>query len=338
VYFVKRWRIGLLGVLVSAIATAFIVAQFKDAGEFISAMSSARWIYVIGCGFLLLVALLPRAKRWQVLLANALPYWRTFHIMNVAYLVNNVLPLRIGEVARMYLATQADPPVPVFKTLSTVVVERLLDLLAVVVLLGFALAAGDVPVELRAAGGTAAVLSIGGFLLLVFLANRRALAERLIHFMMERISLLARLKVDRWMANFLDGLMPITAPRTLAQVLFWTVLSWGISVFAGYILMFAFYERADHLAVTCLYIVSAAFAIAVPAVPGNLGTYELSIMAALNAFGYGADPAVSAAFALVVHGVNLVAHCGAGVIGFVQEGISLERLSQGVREIRQNTS
>jgi uncharacterized protein (TIRG00374 family) len=337
VYLLKRWRIGLLGVLVSAIAIAFIISQF-DAGEFVRAMSSARWIYVLLCAILLLVALLPRAKRWQVLLGDALPYWRAFNIMNVAYLVNNVLPLRIGEVARMYLATQSEPPVPAFKTLSTVVVERLLDLLAVVFLLGFALLAGDVPVPLRTAGGTAAMIALGGFLFLVFLASRRTLAERLMRFFMEHVSILARLKVDRWLASFLDGLTPITAPRTLAQVLFWTALSWGISVFAGYILMFAFYEGADHLAVTCLYIASAAFAIAVPAVPGNLGTYELSIIAALTAFGFGTDQAVVAAFAVVVHGVNLVTHFGAGVYGFVQEGISIERLSQGVQEIRQQSS
>ncbi|MFN8373319.1 MAG: lysylphosphatidylglycerol synthase domain-containing protein, partial [Anaerolineae bacterium] len=100
----KRWRIGLLGVLVSGLATLFIISQF-DAAEFLRALSAARWVYVLLCGLLLLLALLPRAKRWQVLLGGALPYWRTFHIMNVAYLVNNVLPLRIGEVARMYLAT-----------------------------------------------------------------------------------------------------------------------------------------------------------------------------------------------------------------------------------------
>lgn len=321
----------------SALATLFIMSQF-DAVEFITALSSARWVYVVLCGALLLLALLPRAQRWRVLLGGALPYWRAFHIMNVAYLVNNVLPLRIGEVARMYLAAQAKPPVPVFKTLSTVVVERLLDLLAVVLLLAFALVAGDVPVELRAAGGTAAIAALGGFLLLVFLASRHIFAERITRFLMEHIPLLARLKVDRWLANFLEGLAPIVAPNTLAQVFFWTALSWGISVAAGYILMFAFYERSDHLAVTCLYIASAAFAIAVPAVPGNLGTYEASIVLALNAFGFGINPTVAVAFAVVVHGVNLVVHSGAGAAGLIQEGISLERLSQGVQEMRQQSS
>jgi hypothetical protein len=84
-----------------------------------------------------------------------------------------------------------------------------------------------------------------------------------------------------------------------------------------------------------LYIAAAAFAIAVPAVPGNLGPYELSIMLALGAMGFGQPAETAAAFALVVHGVNLAVHAITGVIGFIQEGISLGQLSQGVREMRQ---
>jgi hypothetical protein len=330
----KHWRVWLLGVIFSALAVAIIVAQF-DAREFFRALAAARWVYVALCGLLLVIGLLPRALRWRTLLKDALPPLRAFNIMNVAYLVNNVLPLRIGEVARIYLATQADPPVPVFQTVSTVVVERLLDLLAVVLLLALALVAGEVPSELRAAGTGGAITALGGFVFLVLLASRRAWAEKILHFLTTRIAFLGRLHLAAWLGNFLDGLLPLTNARLFLKVLFWTAISWGISVAAGYILMFAFYDSAEHLAVTCLYIASAAFAIAVPAVPGNLGTYELSIVLALNAFGHGGDTAV--AFAVVVHGVNLLVHCATGVYGFVQEGISLERLSQGVQEMRKGS-
>ena len=42
-----------------------------------------------------------------------------------------------------------------------------------------------------------------------------------------------------------------------------------------------------------------------------------------------------AKFALVVHGVNLIMFAMVGIIGFIQEGISLGQLSQGVQEMRQ---
>ena len=49
------------------------------------------------------------------------------------------------------------------------------------------------------------------------------------------------------------------------------------------------------------------------------------------------DPAGTAvAFGVMVHGINLAVHATTGVIGFIQEGISLEQLSRGVQEMRQH--
>jgi uncharacterized membrane protein YbhN (UPF0104 family) len=257
--------------------------------------------------------------------------------MNVAYLVNGVLPLRIGELARAYLATRATPPVPALKSFSTIIVERLLDLLAVVILMAFALFAGPLPDELRAAGlffGPAALI---GFLVLVFLARQRVLTLKLAARLNERGIIPQQIDVVALLSHFLDGLLPLTEMRALLRALGWTAVSWGLSVTAGYILMFAFFDRGD-LAVTCLYIAAAAFAIAVPAMPGNIGTYEASILLALGAMGYNSADSKALVFAVMVHGINLLVHASTGLIGFIQEGISLEQLSQGVQEMRQNTN
>jgi hypothetical protein len=105
---------------------------------------------------------------------------RAFRILNVSYLVNGVLPLRLGEVARVYLATRAEPPVRLFTSASTVIVERLLDLLAVLILLGAALAISPtLPAEYRTAGFAGALTLSAGFAVLVVLANQRNLAHRL---------------------------------------------------------------------------------------------------------------------------------------------------------------
>jgi uncharacterized membrane protein YbhN (UPF0104 family) len=102
---------------------------------------------------------------------------------------------------------------------------------------------------------------------------------------------------------------------------------------AGYVLMFAFFEQAS-LTATMLYIAAAAFAIALPAVPGNIGTYEASILLALVAMGY-EQSSTAIAFAVMVHTVNVFVHAATGIVGFIQEGISLGQLSQGVRQMQQ---
>jgi uncharacterized protein (TIRG00374 family) len=335
---VKRWRIGLLGVAVSLLAIYFVLSQV-DVPSLRAALAEARWAYLLPTVVFLLLGLLTRAARWRLLLSNGLPFRRTFSVMNVAYLVNGVLPLRIGEVARIYLATRAQPPVPPLKTASTIIVERLLDLLAVVLLLLLALAGGPLPEELRAAATVSAIAALSGFAGLVALAGRRGLVQGILRRIMGVVpawsadsgALAPRL--SRWLDHFWDGLQPLAQPGALVLALGWTAASWGFSAVAGYILMFTFYEQAS-LSATFLYIAAAAFAIAVPAMPANLGPYEASIIVALRAMGYGEPQTTSVAFAVLVHGINLAVHAGTGILGFVQEGISLEQLSRGVREMR----
>lgn len=327
----KRWRIGLLGLIVSAAAILLIATQI-DIEILRTSLQTARWEYAILCMVVLSFGLFTRAMRWRLLLSGGLPYMRTFHIMNIAYMANNLLPFRIGEVVRAYLATRAEPPVPVFKSFSTIVVERLLDLLSIVMLLAFAVISGPVPEELRYAGAIFGSLGFGGFLFLILLSRKREFTHSILRFFVARLPFLQRLNPENWLDHFLDGLLPLAKLDTLIGALFWTAVSWGFSIAGGYILMYTFYEEASFAA-TCLYIAAIGFAIAVPAVPGSLGTYELSIILALGAVGYGEPASTAAAFAVTVHAANLIVHAITGIFGFVAEGISLEQLQQGVRTV-----
>lgn len=327
----RNLKIGVLGLFISGIAIWFIVTQI-DLVLFANALSSAQYIYVVPCLVLLVLALLPRALRWQVLLNGELPLVRAFHIMNVAYLVNGVLPLRIGEVARIYLASRGKDAVPMLQSASTVVLERLLDLLAIVMLMSLALANGPIPDELRVAGGFTGLIALAGFVVLVVLGRNRQLLHHILDYLTERFAMLQRLNLRSGLDQVLDGLAPVMRPRVLLWSVGLTIVSWLLSVMAGYVLMFAFYEEASWTT-TALYISAAAFAIALPAVPGNIGTYELAIMLALNATGY-TEYSTGLAFAVMVHAVNVFVHASTGVIGFVAEGVSLGQLTDGVRRMQ----
>lgn len=329
----KNWFWGLLGVIVSFAAIVFILQQI-DLSQLQTALSQARYSYVLPCVLLLLLGLVTRAFRWRVLLDDALPLWRTFNIMNIAYLVNGVVPLRIGELARVFLASQGKRySVPVFKATSTIITERLLDLLAVVVMALIALGLSPLPASGQRTALVMGAVAVVGFAVLVGLAAQRTRTEALLGYLVERIPLLQRFDVQRWAAHFLDGLAPLTRPYALFAAVSWTAVSWIVSIGAGYVLMLAFYDTAS-VATTMLYISSAAFAIALPAVPGNLGTYEASIVGALALMGYAID-GTAVSFAVMVHAVNLFVHIATGMLGLASEGISLRQLSHGVSKMQQ---
>jgi uncharacterized protein (TIRG00374 family) len=328
----RRTRVGLLGAVISLLAVAFIASQIQ-LEAFGQALLDANYAYVIPCILFLLLGLGARALRWRALLDANLALLRVFSIMNVAYLVNGVLPLRLGEVARVFLMSQVDDgKVPPVRVISSIVVERLLDLLAVVLMVLVGLAFAPVPDELRAAGGVGAGIVVAGFCGLLAAAANRQRLHRLHAWLARGVSPLAQERLRVWLDQFLDGIAPLTRWRSLLRLLGWTVASWTLSIVAGYFLMVAVFNAGDWLATT-LYIAAAAFAIAVPAVPGNLGTYEWSIVVALQALGYG-DFSRLAAFALLVHAVNVLVHAATGVVGMFQEGVTLGQLRRGVRQMR----
>jgi hypothetical protein len=326
----RRWRFWFIGVAVTLLAVYFILGQI-DLTELWRAFSTARYGFVIPAFLLLSIGLWTRALRWRALLDDALPLGRAFPILNVSYLVNGILPLRLGEVARAYLAQRANRDVPFARALSTIVVERLLDLLAVFMLIALA-ASAALPSQLRAAAFSLAPLALVALIGLVWLAARRDWTLRRVDQAGKWLPERLRLPLHHLARDILVGVMPLTHRTLFLRIVGWTVVSWALSVAAGYVLMLAFWPEASWAA-TSLLIAAASLAIAVPAVPGSVGPFEASVLLALAAFGYGEPPETATAYAIVVHGVNLLLYALAGGLGLLQEGISLAQLSQGAREI-----
>lgn len=332
----KNGRILALGALVSGVVIV-LIAQQMDFQDVWVALQEANYWWTLPTMVIAALGLFTRAIRWRVLLGGGLGLMRAFHILNIAYLANALLPLRAGEVARAVLASRGDDGVPVFKTASTIVVERLIDLVTVGVFIAFALALaeGVIPDYLRTGGLLFGTLALVGFLILIGLAARRTLASRLFQAVVGRLPVLNRPTVmprlGVWFEHILDGLQPLTHPRSLALVFFWNAVSWALSWLNGALLMLVFYPHINTGAVF-LFIASASFAVALPAIPGNVGPYEGAIMLAMQPFGYGATPqdtAILFAFALVVHFINLVVNAILGIIGIIAEGVSLRQLTQG---------
>jgi len=117
----KRWPSLLLGVVVSAVALVYLFR--RDLSGVQSELRHAQYVWVVPCMALSYGGLWLRSLRWRVLLGYRIAPARSFHILNVSYFVNGVLPLRVGELVRAVLAARIDPPLPVFTSLGTIVVE-----------------------------------------------------------------------------------------------------------------------------------------------------------------------------------------------------------------------
>ncbi|HUQ78102.1 MAG TPA: lysylphosphatidylglycerol synthase transmembrane domain-containing protein [Patescibacteria group bacterium] len=268
--------------------------------------------WVAFAGALLVMDLLFRAWRWQRLLRPIarVGYFPVLGYLLIGYVANNVLPARLGELIRVHYLGDREG-ISRASALGTVVVERVVDLVAVVAIAAVAL------LVLSVRGVVANAILVGGAvagLLLVFLALG-IVAHRLPG--MDRISaLVERYPRVRDLAGSLQGGLAVAGrPRTLAEALVTSAASWSMAVLA-----FAAVGQAIGVELTigqaALIASGVALAGAVPAGPSNLGTFEFAAVEIGKAIGVPGDSAF--ALALLVHATILVVTSVGGGIAFAR--------------------
>lgn len=268
----------------------------------------------------LVITLWTRTVRWRGLLGGRISLTEAFHIVNIAFLMNQ-LPLRAGEVARSLLAGRAG--VPVFTAAASILVERLLDTLLVVLLLSVSLAnlpsAPPVATQTATIFGVLALIALG---LLLLFARYPSLARSLLAFAERLLPVLKRLPLARLMEHILDGLQVLTNPRQAAHAILWTLIAWGMSLVSFYALHRALGISGIDLWLSAAISLSlASFSIALPVSVAALGPFEAAIK--LTGDIMGIEPSLSAALGFLAHGMTVLAYLVFGTIGLVRLGVSL---------------
>ena len=277
-------------------------------------------ILVLLVGFL---SLLVRVGCWYFLLNKKFPFWRVFFVMNAGYLLNNVLPFRLGEVGRaVLLGGKKDSHVTPMEVLSSIVVERVID-----IFLAFAFFLGSL--SLINTGDVSRTISVFALFLLVLL------------FIILAILAKKRENVNSWLESKKPGhykLITWAKPKVDAilkgfsvinnPALFWTsfgllFVSWCISMLQHWIVL----EQIVPLnqAWWVVFLISAgALGFALPSAPAGIGLYEAAIVGAFALLKV--DYADALAYALVLHAIQFLMSSALGFIGLVKEGSSVHEL------------
>ncbi len=248
-----------------------------------------------------------RAARWQVFLRPTLrnvSYRARFASTAIGFMANNLLPMRVGELARAYALSRSQP-VTLSASFGSLVVERLFDAFTLVILLALPLLPGFLSapgLETQLIGKVLALLALvvgvaSGLLLVIW---RPALAIRFFRGTLGRL-LPRRLteKIGEMMGSFIEGLGAMRDPRLVVSGMAWSVLHWCWGALALYVGLLAFgITRPGYPGALFLQAVNA-FLVSVPSSPGFFGPFEASVRLALSPFGVAPIEAVS--FALAFH-------------------------------------
>ena len=266
--------------------------------EFTEAFRQADYLYLPVLLGMLVIFYAMKAYRWKLLLTPLGDFhtWRDcFGPMLSGFAVNNVLPARAGEIVRgMVFARRTRQPVA--SVLVTVALERIFDMLSIMVYLSLGLfSLPDMPDWMRrtamGVGGAAAVGVLGAIVFLIWTSA----FVKVIHggLAVIRVPLSLREKVDRLLETAAQGLSSLKSPTTLALIVVVSMLQWALNAGMMYLALRSFGVDVPFAAALVLMGV-VALGVAVPASPGFFGVIQVCFTDTLQIFEV-SRPAVLAA-------------------------------------------
>ncbi len=319
------------------------------------AFEQMRWAYLLPIAATVVVQYLLRAWRQQLLLrpfAPGLGFRQHLSILTVGFFCVNLFPARLGEAVRPLLFHER-AGVPLGAGFAVVLVERVFDLIAILVTLLAVAVWVELPArEIDLAGRTWSLAELGRTVVVALLVPLLAgllglalLGPVALRFG-TRVSTWCEARIDlpllhrgvagllRFAAAFVEGLRSLRSPGRLVALLLLTLLVFlvmGLTMIAlnqafGLDDRLGFGAGMAVLSITML-------GIALPAPPGFAGVFEASARAALAIFGVSGEELAgrALAYALVFHWWPLLLLFGAAGFFLWRDRIGLGRLFRFAR-------
>jgi len=282
-----------------------------------------------------------RAIRWQHLLAPVghTEFRTVFRTTVIGFAALAILPARVGDVLRPYLLARREG-LATTATMATVVMERVLDLIAVLTLLaiyvwGFT---GDSPLPDRLLNPVKVSATLAAAVSVVLMAVMWVLATH-----PERIGKLAaaaarilpgRLseRVGHLTTTFSGGFAAARSPRALLLAMLWSFPLWLAIAAEAWAVTVAFGIEMPF-AGTFLLQALLVIGVAVPT-PGGVGSYHEAYRIGVTTF-FGAPNDRAVAAAIVTHAISFVPVVLLGVIFMAQDGLSVSGLKDLAGAARQ---
>jgi uncharacterized protein (TIRG00374 family) len=263
--------------------------------------------------------LLLAAVRSQVLLRNQHRFGllTLFDCQLAGFAGNNLIPLRFGDLVRIdYMANRGK--LSHGACLQVVVIERLLDTLSLLALFVVLVPFMSTHFERGPGFELASAIAVVGALAM-FAVQRwphlfMALISRLARFGGARLHRFLVPKVER----FLTDLTKVSAGTNTVLAFIISLAIWGVSMLSVLIWLWAFGVSLPWYA-SFLVLIFLAFGLALPATPGQVGTYHYFVAAGLTAAGLDRVHALS--IAIVGHAVAVIPFTVIGLPSLVSFGL-----------------
>jgi len=291
IYF--NWKL-LFGISISAFCLFYTFQDF-ELNRLLNIIGEINFFYILLAVLLLFLSVFIRSLRWQLLFNDNQPSInKLFGSQLIGYFGNNIFPLRSGELLRCIFLSKYYK-IPKSTVFGTVILERFLDVIGMIILLGFFLILSDNPIDI--------IYLFIAILLIIIL------------FLFHKFNFFYKgdnkfLLIINNIFNGFKGLSYANFP----SVIFYTLLIWSIYVIMVYLVQLSI-DLIDLNIINCIFVLFiSSLALSIPSAPANVGTFEFSIIYALGIIG---SSLYALEFAVILHMVTFIPYTLIGGLYFI---------------------
>jgi glycosyltransferase 2 family protein len=264
----SRHAKAFLGFVIGGVFLSLAV-RHASAADIVGILASAKAGWLAIAVLVYWLELGARVIRWHALLSQT---GRTVTLRNassafiIGYAANNVLPAKLGELVRVDLISRMSD-IPRLASLGTVVVERIFDVLLILLMAGVSIGLLILPDTFdlaRLRGGMLVLGAFTGLLLLVCVYFGRSGISN--HWKLGAA-------MHTRLGNLLRGIQILANPKQCGRILVYSLLIWALNGSAMWLIVFALGVSLSLLQ-TLLLMGIVGLAAVLPAPPAGLGVLQ----------------------------------------------------------------
>lgn len=309
-----------MGVLISLVFL-YLAFQKVELRKIVEASKEANYIHLFPAFIFLILWAFFRVVRWKYLLlpAKNIGLASLFSATMIGFMANNLLPARMGELIKVYFIGKREN---ISKSLSmaTVILERVFDVLIILIFLVLLLIISPFPQWVDKAGYIVTGV-LGTVIFLLFMLKFKAdysliVSNKIFYFLPDKITI----RINKILKSFIAGLNVLGTPKYILLIIIYSFLAWIASGIMIYFVLLAFNINLPLYA-SFFVLVVVSLGIAIPSSPGFIGTYHFFCIVALSVFGVSKD--IAGSFSIFFHALGYIPLTLTGLICLWRENISL---------------
>jgi glycosyltransferase 2 family protein len=324
----RRFGQLALGYLVAAICLVWVLHDVHPR-EILKAGVNIQWLWVAAAITFDILSYVCQGWRWQLLLrpTGSIGVLRATQAIYTGLFTNELLPMRLGEVVRVYLVSRWIPAA-FTNVLPSVVVERFFDAVWLAICIGLTAIFVPLPRNLAAAGDILGATVLAATALMLYVTYRKR-GERLRDAAGRPKGWRLMRPVRRVFDNLEDGIRKIGMSGPFYASFVVSLLFLTGQIMAFWLIMLACGLKLSVWAGAVVLLV-VHLGTAIPNAPANLGTYQLSVVVGLAVFGVEKAPATG--FSFVVFFLLTVPLWVIGFFALSQSGTTLASIRANIRK------